>query len=155
LSLPTPAGHILRVSGTPARHGPVSGDLGPVTGFVLTSTESPQEALYVSGDTVWYEGVAEVSRRCDIRIALLFMGAARAPEVGPAHLTFTADEAVEAARAFAGAIIIPLHFEGWAHFTESRSQIEDAFKAAGMQRRLRWMVLGRAKDYESSGKSLV
>jgi len=53
------------------------------------------------------------------------MGAARVPEVGPAHLTFTADEAVAAAHAFPDAIIIPLHFEGWAHFFESRPQIED------------------------------
>jgi L-ascorbate metabolism protein UlaG (beta-lactamase superfamily) len=146
VGLPAPNGGVLRITGTPARHGPVSGDRGPVTGFVLTLTESPQRAIYISGDTVWYEGVAEVSRRFDIRIAILFMGAARVREVGPAHLTFTADEAVEAAHTFAGALIIPLHYEGWAHFSQSRQQIEDAFKAAGMERHLRWMEPGRATD---------
>lgn len=144
--LKAPNGDVLRITGTPARHGPAGGDRGPVTGFVLTLAESPQRALYVSGDTVWYEGVAEISRRFDIRIAALFMGAARVPEVGPAHLTFTADEAVIAAHALAGAIIIPLHYEGWAHFSESRPQIENAFKAAGMESRLRWMEPGRELD---------
>ena len=142
--LPTRDGRVLRVTGTPARHGPVGGDRGPVTGFVLALVESPKRAIYVSGDTVWYEGVAEVSQRFSIQIAILFMGAARVLEVGKAHLTFTADEAVEAARAFGDATIIPLHYEGWAHFSESRKQIEDAFTSAGLERRLQWMKPGIA-----------
>jgi len=154
VELATPNGDIVRITGTPARHGPVGGDRGPVTGFVLTSTESLPGALYLSGDTVWYERIAEVNRRFDIRIAILFMGAARVPEVGPAHLTFTADEAVEAAHAFPDAIIIPLHFEGWMHFSESRPQIEDTFRAAGLIMRLRWMQPGREVDFDSLGKSL-
>ena len=146
VELPTSNGNVLRITGTPARHGPVDGDRGPVTGFVLTLAESPQSAVYVSGDTVWYEGVAEVGRRFDVRIAILFMGAARVTAAGPAYLTFTADEAVEAAHAFADATIVPLHYEGWAHFSESRQHIEDAFQAAGMQSRLRWAEPGGTID---------
>jgi L-ascorbate metabolism protein UlaG (beta-lactamase superfamily) len=132
------SGPALRVTGTPARHGPAGGDRGPVTGFVL-ETESVEGAIYISGDTVWYEGVEEVSRRFPVRIAILFMGAARVPEVGPAHLTFTAKEGIEAACAFSNAAIVPLHYEGWEHFSESRKQIEDQFKSAGLQDRLQWM----------------
>lgn len=141
IDLPTPAGAVVRVTGTPARHGPVDGDRGPVTGFVLTTAATPG-AVYLSGDTVWCEGVAEVARRFPVRTALLFLGAARVMEVGPAHLTFTAEEAVEAARAFADALIIPLHYEGWAHFTESRPAIARAFAAAGLAHRLRWPAAG-------------
>jgi L-ascorbate metabolism protein UlaG (beta-lactamase superfamily) len=144
--LPTQDGRVLRVTGTPARHGPVGGDRGPVTGFVLALTESPRSAVYISGDTVWYEGVAEVSQRFSVWVAVLFMGAARVLEVGPAHLTFTAEEGVKAARALADATIIPLHYEGWAHFSESRNQIEYAFTAAGLEHRLRWMQPGHATD---------
>ncbi|MCE5335509.1 MAG: MBL fold metallo-hydrolase [Desulfobacteraceae bacterium] len=147
VDLPAPDGRVVRVTGTPARHGPHNGDRGPVTGFVLSAvSESSQGAIYVSGDTVWYEGVAEVSRRFDIRIAVLFMGAASVPEVGPAHLTFTAAEAIEAARAFSSALIVPLHYEGWGHYTESRQRIEQVFKDAGMDRRLRLMQAGIATE---------
>lgn len=139
VDLPTPEGRVLRVTGTPARHGPVGGDRGPVTGFVLTDAESAKSAIYISGDTVWWEGVEEVRRRFPVQVAILFMGAARVREAGPSHLTFTAQEAIEAARAFADAAIIPLHYEGWAHFSESRGQIEEAFKAAGLEHRLQWM----------------
>ncbi|HYA40624.1 MAG TPA: MBL fold metallo-hydrolase [Syntrophobacteraceae bacterium] len=142
VDLPSLYGPGLRVTGTPARHGPAGGDRGPVIGFVL-ETESIEGAIYISGDTVWYEGVEEVSRRFPVRIAILFMGAACVPQVGPAHLTFTAKEAVEAAGAFADATIIPLHYEGWEHFSESRSQIEDAFKSAGIEHRLRWIQPGQ------------
>jgi len=142
VDLPTQDGRVLRATGTPARHGPPGGDRGPVIGFVLTPTESPNGAVYISGDTVWYEGVAKVSRRFSVQIAILFMGAARIREVGLAHLTFTADEAVEAARAFARATIVPLHYEGWEHLSESRPQIEAAFTLAGLAGRLQWMEPG-------------
>ena len=95
VDLPTPDGRRLRVTGTPARHGPAGGDRGPVTGFVLTFADAPERSVYVSGDTVWYEGVAEVARRFVVDVAFLFMGAARVREVGPAHLTFSAEDGVE------------------------------------------------------------
>lgn len=80
---------VIRVTATRARHGPADGDRGPVTGFVLVPEDQPRQGIYVSGDTVWYEGVAEVARRFPIGVALLFMGAARLPAVGPDHLTLT------------------------------------------------------------------
>ena len=36
------------------------------------------------------------------------------------------------------AAIVPLHFEGWAHFSEGRQEVERAFAAAGLTSRLRW-----------------
>lgn len=140
-------GSTIRVTGTPARHGPPDGDRGPVTGFILTHPEA-DEAVYISGDTVWYEGVEDVSRRFNVTIAILFMGAARVTEVGPAHLTFTGKEGVEAARAFKDAAIVPLHYEGWKHFSESRKEIENAFASAGLKHRLRWMEPGKPTALE-------
>ena len=131
-------GRVLRVTGTPCRHGPVDGDRGPAVGFALAFIDRPGEVVYVSGDTVWYEGVAEVGRRFSVKVAVLFMGAARVAAVGPAHLTFTATEGVAVAQAFPDAFIVPLHYEGWEHFSESRPEIERVFRAAGLEHRLRW-----------------
>ena len=136
----------LRVTATPARHGPPGGDRGPVIGFLMTAANreiaADVPAIYVSGDTVWYEGVEEVAQRADVRVAFLFMGAARVREVGPAHLTFTADEGVLVAHAMPNATIIPLHFEGWQHFSESRPVIQRAFDEAGLGARLHWLTPG-------------
>ena len=70
------------------------------------------------------------------------MGAARVAAAGPWHLTLTGAEGVEAARAFGGATIIPLHFEGWAHFTETRVDIARAFREAELGHRLLWLQAG-------------
>ena len=136
----------VQVTGTPARHGPAGGDRGPVSGFLITglgdTANADKPAVYVSGDTVWYEGVEEVAKRADVRVAFAFMGAARVREVGPAHLTLTAAEGVLLARAMPRAVIVPLHYEGWAHFSEGRPDIERAFASAGLSRRLRWLPPG-------------
>src|SRR5262249_46948403 len=132
VDLTSPGGRVLRITGTPARHGPAHADRGPVIGFVLAFTDDPAAGIYLSGDTVWYEGVQEVSSRFSIRIAVLFMGAARVAAVGDWPLTFTASEGVEAARAFSEAMIVPVHYEGWEHFSESRLEITQAFAAAGL-----------------------
>lgn len=136
-------GRTVRLTATPARHGPAGGDRGPVIGFLLADADDPASVVYISGDTVWYEGTEEVARRANPAAAILFMGAARVAAAGPAHLTLTAAEGVHAARAFPRAVIVPLHFEGWAHFSESRSDIERAFEAAGLTARLRWPPPGR------------
>jgi L-ascorbate metabolism protein UlaG (beta-lactamase superfamily) len=139
-------GRMLRITATPARHGPPDGDRGPVVGFVVETSDTPRRVVYVSGDTVWFDGMVEVSRRYTPGVALLFMGAARVREVGPANLTLTAAEAVTAAQALREAVIVPLHFEGWGHFSESAAEIDQAFTAAGLGDRLRWPVPGKALE---------
>jgi hypothetical protein len=64
-------------------------------------------------------------------------------EVGPAHLTLAASEGVQVAHAFPRAVIVPLHHEGWAHFSEGRHEIEQAFAHAGLSHRLVWLDPGR------------
>lgn len=155
IELASPGGGIVRVTGTPARHGPEGGDRGPVIGFLLRQGDAAEPGVYVSGDTVWYDGVAQVARRQPIGLALLFMGAARVREVGPAHLTFTAAEAVEAARAFGDASIAPLHYEGWAHFSESRDEVDAAFGAAGLAHRLAWLAPGRPQVFDLQAEPSV
>jgi L-ascorbate metabolism protein UlaG (beta-lactamase superfamily) len=72
-------------------------------------------------------------------MAVLFMGAATVPAVGPLALTMTAEDGVQAARAFSQARIVPVHFEDWKHFSESRKVIARAFRAAGLEGRVRWV----------------
>lgn len=82
-----------------------------------------------------------------MRIAFLFMGAARVREVGQAHLTLTAAEGVLAARAMPSAVIVPLHYEGWQHFSEGRADIERAFTEAGLADHLRWLPRGEPFEF--------
>lgn len=136
------AGETLLVTATPARHGSVGCETrsGPVVGFAVRPPAGTIDgALYFSGDTVWYEGVAEVARWIRVTTAVLNMGAARVEAAGPAPLTMTAADGIEVARAMPEATIVPLHFEGWSHFSESKLVIQEAFVSAGLDNRLRWV----------------
>jgi len=137
------SGRGIRITATPGRHGPPSGDRGPVIGFVLAGLDSAGPVTYVSGDTVWYEGVQEVGRRFDVGVAILNLGAAKVAVAGPDPLTFTAADAVRLAEAWPNTLVVPLHFEGWEHFSEGRTEIDDAFAAAGLSARLRWLKPGQ------------
>jgi L-ascorbate metabolism protein UlaG (beta-lactamase superfamily) len=142
IEIKTPDGQPLLITATPARHGPYGCEArsGPVVGFaVRPSGGSIEGALYFSGDTVWYEGIAEVARWIPVSTAVLNMGAARTQAAGPAPLTMTAEDGIEVAKAMPEATIVPLHFEGWAHFSESKQVIQEAFWSVGLDGRLRWV----------------
>jgi len=138
IEMPAHDGRTITITGTPCRHGPAGGDRGPVTGFLLNFRNETKNALYITGDTVLYDGVIEVAKRFDVKLVIAFMGAAIVRNVGSAHLTMTAEEGVALAKVFDKAQIVPLHFEGWEHFTESRNEIEKKFEEAGILHRLRW-----------------
>ncbi len=152
LELRSADGNSLRVTGTPARHGPADGDRGPVTGFVLRGNDDSEPAIYITGDTVWYGGVAEVAHRFTVGAVLAFAGAARVKVAGPSHLTLDSSDAVKLARGFPDAVIVPLHYEGWAHFSEGRAELERAFRDAALAPRLRWLPRGEARELGRSGR---
>ncbi|WP_021596871.1 MBL fold metallo-hydrolase [Actinomadura welshii] len=135
--LPRPDGGTLRVTGVPARHGPDGTEhlTGPVTGFVLSGEGVP--TTYVSGDNASLDVVRAIAERfAPIDVAVLFAGGARTPLVGDAHLTLTSEGAAEAAAILGAARVVPLHFEGWTHFSEGRDTIPPAFDKAGLTDRL-------------------
>src|SRR5215217_8423446 len=109
IAVPTKDNRVLLITGTPCRHGPVDGDRGPVTGFVLNFKNEMEGAVYITGDTVWYEGVEGVAKRFDVKLVLLFLGAAVVKNVGAAHLTMTVDESLKVVKLFENATIVPLH----------------------------------------------
>ena len=64
-------------------------------------------------------------------MAILFAGAARVPAI-PAQLTLTSQDAAQAAVILAARRVVGVHVEDWRHFSESRSNLEAAFAAAGI-----------------------
>lgn len=142
--LAAPDGRTVHITATPARHGPAGIEplTGEVIGFVLTFDDQRDHAIYITGDTVWYEGVAEVAKRFAVSIVLAFAGAAQTR--GPVSLTMTADDVVETATAFPHATIVPVHHQGWAHFTQHQDDVIAAFARAGLADRLHPLALGVA-----------
>ena len=144
-----PDGAALRITAAPARHGPAGIEpfAGDVIGFVIETPDTP--AVYVTGDTVWFDGVAEVARRFEIGVVLLFAGAAQTR--GPFNLTMNVNDAIETAHAFPDAAIVPVHHDGWAHFTEDKDDLAKSFTALGIGARLHVVAPGVATQIEMPG----
>ena len=138
IELPTLDGRALRVTGVPAQHGPDGSEhiVGEVTGFVLEGDDLPR--TYVSGDNASSDVVQAVADRLGpVDVAILFAGAAQTALVSGAYLTLTSEGAAQAAAILEARSVVPVHFEGWTHFTQSRDTLVTAFERAGLSDRLR------------------
>lgn len=136
----------IEVTATPCRHGPPGSRplTGDVIGFALRWDEQADGVLWISGDTVLYDGVREVAERLDVDTALLHLGGVRFPITGPLRYTMSAHEAVELCRAVRPRTAIPVHYEGWKHFRQGRDAIEREFASApaGIRECIRWLPIG-------------
>jgi L-ascorbate metabolism protein UlaG (beta-lactamase superfamily) len=137
-------GAAVQVTGVPARHGPEGSEhlVGEVTGFVLSGSGLP--TVYVSGDNASLDLVRAIAERLGpFDGALLSAGAAQTALVEGAVLTLTSELAAEAVWILGSPQTVPLHFEGWAHYTQGRDALRQAFERAGLSRRLRLLERGQ------------
>ncbi len=138
----------IEVTATPCRHGPPLSRpiVGDVVGFALRWDGQEHGVLWISGDTVLYDGVREVADRLQVDTAILHLGGVRFPVTGPVHYTMTAREAIELCGLVRPRVTIPLHYEGWKHFKEGRAAVERELAEAPSEVRdsVRWLPIGEA-----------
>lgn len=135
----------VRVTATPASHGPLElKATGHVNGWLLEWKGQRRGALYISGDTILFDGLEEITRRYRIGLALLHFGAARVKRFGPVDITFTGVGGATFAKTLGNAPIIPIHYEGWSHLTEGRGEIEQAFAQTGIIEQLHFLPFGQS-----------
>ncbi len=143
----------IEITATPCRHGPpLSRPLvGDVIGFALRWDGQQHGAVWISGDTVLYDGVREVPQRLRVGTAILHLGGVRFPVTGPFHYTMTAKDAIELTRLTQPRTAIPIHYEGWKHFREGRATVERELAAApaDVRDRFRWIPIGEPVELET------
>jgi L-ascorbate metabolism protein UlaG (beta-lactamase superfamily) len=140
----------ITVTATPCRHGPPLSHaiVGDVVGFALTWPGQERGALWISGDTVLYDGVREVGARLDVDIAVMHLGSAQFAVTGPVKYTMTARHAIELCKSIEPRVVIPVHYEGWSHFREGRGAIEREWAHAppAVREALRILPIGEPVD---------
>jgi L-ascorbate metabolism protein UlaG (beta-lactamase superfamily) len=107
----------IRTVRAPARHGrgAIAEALGPVSGFLV-------DDVYLAGDTVWYEGVAETIERHRPRVAVVNAGGAEFLEGG--LIIMGVDDVREvAARA---PVVVAVHMEALNHCFLTRAELRAA-----------------------------
>jgi L-ascorbate metabolism protein UlaG (beta-lactamase superfamily) len=133
-----PDGTRVTVTAVPAQHGPDGTDdiTGPVIGFVLAG--AGLDTVYVSGDNASLDIVRRIKERVGtIEVAVLFAGAVQIPDrFGGAYLTLSSDRAADATKILGVRTTVPVHFEGWTHFTQGADALRAAFAGNQVSDRL-------------------
>jgi L-ascorbate metabolism protein UlaG (beta-lactamase superfamily) len=147
-TLEAPGKPTIEITATPCRHGPPLSHpiVGEVVGFALRWDGQEHGVLWISGDTVLYDGVREVAQRLQVDTALLHLGGVRFPITGPLRYTMTAAEAVQLCTLIGPRTTIPIHYEGWKHFRQGRDAIEAELATAppAVRDSVRWLEIGVA-----------
>jgi len=140
----------LVVTGTPCRHGaPLTGPIvGPVVGFALSLGAATRPGLWVTGDTVMYGALRRAAAGMRPDVALVHIGAVKFPLTGPLGYTMDADDAVELIGLAQPGVAVPVHVEGWSHFSQQEEAAAKVFDAAPgpVRERVRWAPLGVPVD---------
>jgi L-ascorbate metabolism protein UlaG (beta-lactamase superfamily) len=135
----------LRITACPGRHGPGVTDLvlPEVMGSVLQADDGAASAIYISGDTLMYDGLKEIPRRYpDLDLGLFHLGGTK---VFGVMVTMDAEQGVEAVRLINPGTAIPIHYDDYDVFTSPLSDFAAAASAAGLGDRIR--VLRRGGTY--------
>lgn len=127
----TRAGVRATVTALPGRHAPgparlllppVMGsliDLGPVDGQV-------RQRVYVSGDTLMFDGIDEIARRCpDVYLAVLHLGGTTLP--GGLMVTMDAVQGAQVVERVSPRRVLPVHYE---EYSVMKSPLADFLEEA-------------------------
>ena len=120
----------LRITATPAQHHPwwlPEFFSGPVIGFVIEFDGQDNGVIYISGDTVYFQGIEEVGRRYKIDIGIFHLGSAQFRYLtGFGRYTMNSKDLVKAVNILNPRKIIPIHYTGWTHFKEKEQSLIDS-----------------------------
>ncbi len=139
----------IRITATPARHGPPIVDLvlPDVMGSLLeiTSLGTETQRLYFTGDTLIIDELQEIPRRFpDIDLALLHLGGTRVLGI---LVSMDAAQGVEAMRIVDPALAIPVHYNDYDVFTSSLEEFLQAAQEAGLRERVHVLRHGDRYDF--------
>ncbi|CAG7565902.1 unnamed protein product [Fusarium equiseti] len=138
-------GRVFEITATPCQHLPG----GECIGFILTCAEfghvnRKPNAIYFSGDTVYIPALAEIGRRFNVVVALVNLGCAVAElPTGPVQITMDANQATQLVREIEAEMMIPMHFESWAHFTQKGSEVVKVLRENRMKTKIIYLKLGK------------
>jgi len=137
----------ITITATPCRHGPAGSEpiTGPVVGFAMQWAGQEHGQLWVTGDTVLYQGLRDVAARLSIGTILMHLGSVRFRYLsGWFRYTMDAAEGAELLDLIQPVNVVPVHYEGWSHFQQDRGPAEKILSTSPYAERIHWLDPGEA-----------
>ncbi len=135
------AGSSLTVTALPGvhAHGPVRHLLPPVMGSLLElrdATGRLQWRGYITGDTLVFDGIAEIARRYEhIDTAIVHLGGTTLP--GGLVVTLDGVQGAELVRTVGPREVVPVHYDDYGLFKSPLSDFEAAMRQRGLEHLVR------------------
>ncbi|WP_202079855.1 MBL fold metallo-hydrolase [Caldalkalibacillus salinus] len=146
------------LTAVPARHAHsdhLNRDLGVVNGYWLSCTNRSTpytHNIYWTGDTVWFEGMRNISHKLGKPDVLVpHMGAEG--EAGPlGRLTLNASDTVKMMQWFNPHFLIPIHHHTFSHYVESVEVLFDLLSDLKQRERVVILEEGKSMILSEEGK---
>ena len=141
----------LRITALPGRHGPrgFAVLMPAVIGTMLDFSDSPAGAayrIYISGDTLVYDDIAEIPRRFpDVDLALLHLGGTRILRL--VKVTMDGEDGARMIQVIAPQRAIPIHYNDYDIFRSPLSDFERAVRSAGLEGKVIYLKHGESYGF--------
>lgn len=137
---------MVRVTAVPGRHGPgpFRHLLPPVMGSVLEFgpvAAEPTTRLYISGDTLLYDAIAEIPRRFPhLDAGIVHLGGTTLP--GGLVVSLDGETGADLVKLVDPAVVVPVHIDDYPVFRSPLSAFTAAMTARGLADRVRTVAHG-------------
>lgn len=136
----------LKITAIPAQHTNIKRldrVMGNVLGFTIEWDGQENGCIYISGDTVLFEGVYQLAKKKKVDIAILHLGAGAFPYLKRnLRVTMNGEEAIETAKLLNPNIVIPIHYEGWWHFRQTVKSLKNEIEKSSQNDKFLWLKSG-------------
>jgi len=141
--------HSVRITAMPGKHAPqpLNSLLPPVMGSMLDFSTAGEETfrLYVTGDTLLFDGLSEVPRRFPgIDLALIHLGGTRVLGV---LVTMDASQGVRALQIVRPRTAVPIHYHDYTVFKDPLSTFKEAVAAASLKTKVDYVAHGETYQF--------
>lgn len=102
--------------------------------------------IYISGDTIYLEEIPKVLEQYHVSVAILNVGAVEVATSNPPLLvTMDGKQAAKLFRDIGADVLVPMHYESWANFSENGDQLRAVCEQEGISDQVRWLEPGAEK----------
>ena len=144
----------LKITAIPAQHTNIKRLdklMGKVLGFTIEWEGQVNGCIYISGDTVLFEGIYELAKKKKVAIALLHLGAGAFPYLKKnLRVTMNGEEAIETTKILNPNLVIPIHYEGWWHFKQSVNSLRNEIEKSGQNEKFLWLKSGHETELNTN-----
>ncbi|MEZ0183561.1 MBL fold metallo-hydrolase [Flavobacterium oncorhynchi] len=142
----TPKVKQLKITAIPAQHTNIKRldkIMGKVLGFTIEWEDQTNGCIYISGDTVFFDGLVQLEKKKKVDIAILHLGAGAFPYLKKnLRVTMNGEEALKTTQLLNPNIVIPIHYEGWWHFKQSVKSLKKEIEKSEFNEKFLWLTSG-------------